>query len=768
VRTPARRQSVAILLFAAAIIAATPLDAATAPLCLTPAPPADQRFQPLTATPPHPWPAPTIRSDHPRLFFDAAHFRRFRAHWNDRSSNYASIVHPYKFDTGFDPVSEALRGLATNDQPACRLAARTAAGDFHPPKNLASGPPGGFDWDLFGPPQYAYGNAAALVFDWCYDALTPDLKSRLVAKIEKQNQRREDALNKKFQWHEAHFLGMHAYLMGVLAIQGEPGASDRLQKAQNVLQNWTDIGNELHGDGSYKTYTYQDEFFVTPAILWSMATGQDVVRRNQFIMHHADFLLRRLSQDGKDFVAGPGDQASDARGMIIRLQDPSPLGPLMIADYLHDQSAQWLGQFMLEKQGFGRRWNEPLWLDLIFHDDDLKAEPPRAAGIPLVRYMPQSGSVDMRSAWNLGRADARDIDAWFYVGPMTEHAEMDVGDITLWRGNDDLITEGANYFSRPTRYHILWGALSLARNTAVFSPAGSSAPDLEGSQLPPPTMVYDDGNAYGAIGAERLVKGESADTRARLARLSAEAYPVTNRIIWYPEYAAYLGRITDFSDGGAIAAATGDAAAAYDPRHVLSFRRSVIDAKPDVFIIRDRFRLRDVGRVRMLFHTRQRPEAPGLKIVTGTAEAGILEGKGDRVTVVRGDSQATIQVLWPKSATIRLIGGPGYENYVDGTNVDPRTTSADWLLKQPDYPARLARVTGTWRVEIETDPAAAAGETIVAISVGAHGASPPAIHLVRNGAAESIRLRRANGREIAIGLASVREPDRDLATCAGH
>ena len=180
---------------------------------------------------------------------------------------------------------------------------------------------------------------------------------------------REAALNQQFQWHEAHFLGLHAYLMGVLAIQGEPGASDRLQKAQNALQNWTDIGNELHGDGSYKTYTYQDTFLIAPAILWSMATGQDVVRRNQFIMHHADFLTRRLSQDGQDFVAGPGDQAADARGMIIRLQNPSALGPLMIADYLHDGFAQWLGQFMLEKQGFGMRWDNPRWLDLIFHDD---------------------------------------------------------------------------------------------------------------------------------------------------------------------------------------------------------------------------------------------------------------------------------------------------------------------------------------------------------------------------------------------------------------
>jgi hypothetical protein len=766
---PRSHRVAAFLFVMATFLAARPIDAATSELCLTPAPPENQRFHPLTETPPRPWPASSIRADHPRLFFDAEHLRRFRAHWNDPSPRYASVVKQYKYDTSLDPVYGALRGLATDDPAACRLAAQTVLDPhWRPIKNLASGPPGGFDWNLFGPPQYAYGDADALVFDWCYAALTPETKSRLVARIERQNALREAALDKKFQWHEAHFLGMHAYLMGVLAIEGEPGAGDRLQKAQNVLQNWTDIANELHGDGSYKTYTYQDNFFITPAILWSMATGQDAVRRNRFIMHHTDFLLRRLSQDGKDFIAGPGDQPADARGMVIPLQEPSPLGPLMIADYLHDGRAQWLGRFLLEKQGFGKRWNDPLWLDLIFHDGKLTATPPGASGTPLIRYLPQGGMVDMRSAWNIGDAAAHDIDAWFYLGPMTEHAETDAGDFTLWRGDDDLIVDGEDYFSRPTRYHLLWSALSFARNTAVFSPFGSATPDLDGSELPPPTMVFDDGQAFGDIGAERLVKNESAATRRRLATLSAEAYPVANRIIWYPEYAAYLGRITDFHDGGAVATVTGDATAAYDPRHVESYRRSVIDVTPDIFIIRDRFRLRDVSRVRMLFHTRERPDAAGLRLVKGTAAAGILEATGDRVTVTRGRSQATIQVVQPDPAIVRLVGGPGYENYIDGADIDPRTTSADWLLKQPYFPALLARVTGTWRAEIETDPKTAGGETIVVISVGARGAIPPDARLVRDGSDETIELRRADGTRTAVRLPSMKEAEDDIGTCVAR
>ncbi|MGH6991031.1 MAG: hypothetical protein ACREE3_14120, partial [Stellaceae bacterium] len=468
------------------------------------------------------------------------------------------------------------------------------------------------------------------------------------------------------------------------------------------------------------------------------------------------------SQGGRHFIAGPGDQAADSRGMINGARTPSPLGPLLIADDLHDHFAQWLGQFLLEKQGFSKRWDSPRWLDLIFHDDHLAAVPPQAAGIPLVRYMPQGGMVDMRSGWHIGNAKAHDIDAWFYLGPMTAHSEMDAGHFTLWRGDDDLLTEGSNYLSRPTTYHLLWSVLSLARNTAVFAPEGSKAPELDGSQRPIPTMTYDDNRMFGDVGGERLVKSERPATRARIACLSAEHYPIANRLVWYPEYAGYLGRITYFHNGKDIAVTSGDATVDYDPKYVESYQRTVIDVKPNVFILRDRFRLRHVATVRLLFHTRERPKVEGLRVIKGTAEAGILEARANRVTIDHGGSQAVIEVLWPRHVTIRLIGGPGYEDYYDGRNIRPYPTGAEWLVKQPDYPQRLARIAGAWRIEIVTTQAAAKGQTILAISVGPRGATPPSFQLTRNKTIQLIDIKR-NNKEISVPLS-----DRKLAEPADH
>jgi len=267
----------------------------------------------------------------------------------------------------------------------------------------------------------------------------------------------------------------------------------------------------------------------------------------------------------------------------------------------------------------------------------------------------------------------------------------------------------------------------------VFSPAGSPQPDRDGSQL-----------------------GSGPD-QAR--RLSAEHYPLANRLIWYPGAILYQGAITDYRNEDGIVVVTGDAAAAYDPRHVTAYRRTVIFVTPDLFIIRDQFSLRDVDRVRALFHLRQAPEITGSRSVQGTAGAGILEAEGDRALVQRGQSQAVIQLLWPGAANLRAVGGKGFENYIDGADVDPASTAQTWLLdpRRKDLAERMAAVKGQWRLEIETDPAAAKGEMITAISIGPKGSAPPQLALKNLGGREVVAMAEG-GRRMEIPL-----PPRDTA-----
>lgn len=660
--------------------------------CLAPIPPDKARFQPLTVNA-RPWEQPRIRADHPRLYVDAEALRRLKARWRDPA--YQAIVRLYKGKR--DPLSLALQHLATGNSDACHAAV---------PEAVAA------PYKLAGPPEAVYGDEASLVFDWCYGALLPAERSLLVTAIDANNARREAALDKRFQWHEAHYLGFHAYLQGVLAIEGEPGAVSRLAKAEAAIQNYTEFANEVHGDGTYKTYAYQDLFLVTPAILWSMATGEDMVRRSQFLLHRPEVLLRLLSADGRDFTPGPGDQAADARGMLMTDQRPSALGPLILAGYLKDGLAQFTGELIRRGQGWGRP-SDPQWLALLLVDDRVKPVPPSAAGLRASRLMPIGGMVNLRSGWSFGAggADHRpDTVAWFYVGPRTEHAEPDAGHISIWRGRDDLITTGANYFGSPSAYRDRWGGLSFARNTMVFSPAGAAQPDRDGSQI--------------------------TDSRpSDVKQLSAARYPVANRLIWYPGAILYQGGITGYRDENGIVTAVGDATAAYDPRYVKRYTRTVAFVRPGLFIIRDLFSIEDVGRVRALFHLRQAPEVAGLRPVEGTAAAGILEAEGNRAVVRRGDSTAVIQLLWPRSAKLRAVGGTGYENYIDGADIDPATSAQTWLLdpRRKDLANRMEVVKGQWRLEIETDPSTAHGEMITAVSVGPRGGQTPQVALQANG-----------------------------------
>jgi len=684
--------------------------------CATAVPPEATRHRPLSDNP-RLSDRPALRAGHPRLYVDAEALKRLKVNWRDPA--YHDIVKLYRAKT--DPLSRALQYLATGDAGLCHAAV---------PDALAE------PYKLAGPSRAVYGDESSLVFDWCYGALSAPERAALVQFIDSRNALREAALDKRFQWHEAHLLGFHAYLQGVLAIEGEPGASPRLAKAAAAIQNDTEFANEVHGDGSYKTYAYQDLFLVTPSILWSIATGEDLVRRNHYLLHRPEVLLRLLSADGSDVMAGPGDQIADGRGMLQADQRPSALGPLLLAGYLKDGLAQYTGERIRARQGWGRP-GDPQWLALLLVDEGVKPLAPEAAGIPLSRQLPIGGMVNFRSGWDPVRPDTV---AWFYLGPRTEHAEPDAGHFTIWRGNDDLIVSGANYFGSPSAYRDRWGGLSFARNTMVFSPAGSPQPDRDGSQLGPDT------------------------SQAR--RLSAEHYPVANRLIWYPSAILYQGAITDYRDEDGFVTATGDATAAYDPRHVSSYRRTIIFVRPDLFIIRDQFSLQGVDRVRALFHLRQAPEIAGLRPVQGTASAGILEAEGDRAVVRRGQSRAVIQLLWPRSAKLRAVGGTGFENYIDGADVDPASTAQTWLLDphRKDLGRRMAAEKGQWRLEIETDPAAAKGEMITAISIGAKASVAPQLVLQSLGGRQVVAVEEG-GRRFEIPLPAAESPAPQAVAC---
>jgi hypothetical protein len=666
---------------------------AAAPTCTVP--PLPHR-RPVT-TNPQPWPLARVRP-HPRLYVDAAMLARLRERWND--PRFADIVERYRDKP--DPLALALQGLATGDAAACSAAVAPALTE---------------PYVLEGKSAAADADDVAFVFDWCYGVLDAEARARLVAKIEAANAAREAALDKQFKLHEAQLLGFHAYITGVLAVAGEPGVSPRLAKAEAALQNWTEYLNEVQGDGAYRDYAYQDPQFTLPSVLFTTATGTDFVKDNHFIAARPEVLLRLLSPDGRGFAAGPGDQSMGGDGLLAAYGLPSAIAPLIAADMRRDGLAQFLGELVHRKQGWPSTPGvQPLWLVLLYDDDRLRPVTPSVARLPLARLFPDQGIVDTRSSWVVPQAGRPNIDLWFYAGPKTAHSDPDAGHFTLTRGSDQLIVNGANYYGTPSENIRRWGGTSFARNTMVFSPVGSTHPDRDGSQ-----------NAKVPVA------------------VSAMHYPVSYEEVWYPGEDQYRAEIVEFHADGEHVAATGELSAAYDPEYVKAYQRTIVRLDRNTFLVRDRFDLDGVDRVRMLLHERSKPEASGYRVVRGTANGGILETEGRRVVIARGASEATVDILTPEPVLIRAVGGPGYEQYIDGANVDPAKTAQAWLFHNVQLSRRLPYTVGQWRTEFETTARAADGEMVALISVGAKGRLP-AIGTARREANETVvRVRLGDG-----------------------
>ncbi|MFQ5823915.1 MAG: hypothetical protein ACE5JB_07665 [bacterium] len=628
---------------------------------------------------PNPWPLATVRPSHPRLWFNQENLALLRVRWNDPA--HKNIVDNYKNSN--DALSSALRYLATGNVSDAQAAISEALSYGNSADH--------------GEREAAWGDVPSLVFDWCYDQLSSSQKSSLISKI----QGRQASLVKNtldyFRWHEIHLRGVHAYISAVLAIEGEPGVSSQLREAQNVLQNLQELGDEVSGDGAYRPYFYQGSYQPLSFFLWTTATDLDVVSRSGFTRHLPDFIVRRLSQSGSRFTRGEGDDDGDESGYFVKTNLAAGTF-YMIASHFNDPLAQWLGN-TLRDHDQPYHWpssREPIWLSLIYYDPSIPSNSPGSTNQPLVKYFDKDGMVHFRSGWNFDPTATDDIMAWFYNGPKPTHSENSQNHFTIWRGDDDLAITGGNYFGSPSKYDDHYFGHAIARNTLIFSPKGSSAPDKDGGQ----------------------VNGKW------LQPISSEKYPIADELVWYQGETSYRGEITYFINQPDYAITTGDASIAYDHNHVYTpdgsryFIRDFIYLKPDIFLIRDRFALSDVDNIRWILHSRTKPIYTGTStVIRGSSNAGILEATGNKFAVEKGDSRLEVNLLWPSQATLRFVGGEGYEAWVDGSNSDPSTDAQGWLLDHPYLPIRMGLSKNQWRTEIETTPTKANGNIITALFV---------------------------------------------------
>lgn len=147
--------------------------------------------------------------------------------------------------------------------------------------------------------------------------------------------------------------------------------------------------------------------------------------------------------------------------------------------------------------------------------------------------------------------------------------------------------------------------------------------------------------------------------------------------------------------------------------------------------------------VKWLLHTVNRPYMPDSLLAMGDLEAGIMESQADWARIFNGPGRLDLKRIYPDNATMRLIGGRGFEYYVEsgvradavaglGANLVEGASASPWF-----DPA-------AWRLEVEPTNPGAQAHFLLALSPSIGG----------DRSEEVVALRAANSK--AYGLATVR------------
>ncbi len=136
-----------------------------------------------------------------------------------------------------------------------------------------------------------------------------------------------------------------------------------------------------------------------------------------------------------------------------------------------------------------------------------------------------------------------------------------------------------------------------------------------------------------------------------------------------------------------------DAQLSYDSTKLDFFRRRLLYIKPEKVIIVDHIHLKNTEsqqrNIKWIAHFAQEPIING-SITNTEVPNHITTYDGDEYTTVNGEGSIAIKTLLPISSTATLIGGDGFEYWVDGENYPPNPAP------NPDF-----LTAGNWRIEVE-------------------------------------------------------------------
>lgn len=457
---------------------------------------------------------------------------------------------------------------------------------------------------------------------------------------------------------------------------------------RRVLPVWRQVfgrNGGWHEGGEYLAIGIGQAIYTLPA-MWRAATGEDLFATEPGLRGFLDFLIYRAQPDGSQFRWGDG--SFFGRGA----PDAVPLALL----YGH---AAAYSQLPVPNAPTPTAWP---WGPLT--NPALK-DPGAIGRLPPSRVFDGIGMVVARSDWS---TDATHVS--FKAGDnFWSHSHLDQGAFTIFKGGPLAIDSGAYGPHYGSDHHLNYSYQTIAHNTLTVTDPDDNAP-LETREGPRP--IANDGGQR-RVGSGWGLEPAPIDLAEWQARRELYHTGKLVRTLERDELTVAVADLTPaYTNSGA-----GEAPFSHRTRRVeRAWRIFAYDRADDVVVVYDDVRATSPAlRKRWLLHAIDEP-----RIDTGgfTVVAAPQDRPG------RSGGRLTAYVVLPRERFLTLIGGRGFEFFVDGHNYNVEGKLWDKLRKGENAPEP-----GAWRIELSPAREAADNQFLVVLLPTRIGETPP--HQIR-------------------------------------
>jgi len=509
-------------------------------------------------------------------------------------------------------------------------------------------------------------DAGGLLLDWCYNDLPVSLRNDLEQALFTMNT--EFMTTYIYSSAGNSYVSSHNTWNTIFANQNALvlyNATGLTASQNNAVQQWyQDVYDKLQ-DGFIPCWTYYRDDdggwnWGAAYAMWSLVdqfqlfenmrtgTGKDFYTDLPWVQNSINQYLYFMQPNNQTLHLGDGEMTLTGDRVM----------------YLHarmydDPRSKWLVQRFSAATGSTME----KFSKLLYKDFSMPAVPHHNA--PLQWWADKVGLSVSRSSW-----DSSATMVAFFNSPSKRaaHEHRDNNSFTVFKHRPLLIDAGY-YDAYNSAHYLNYYQRTIAHNSIC---------------------VFDSAEVYTAYGNEVANDGGQIESAA-LMNIDDITAPENQRGEWvqYAANDAYTYNIAD-------------ARLSYDSSKLDFFRRRLLYLPPDKIIVLDHIHLKHTASlqrdVQWTAHFVNRPGITGS--ITGTSvPEHILTYDGKDYTAANGSGTIALRTLLPAETSTTLIGGNGYEYWVNGTNYPPLTA-----------PDSTFNTSGSWRIEVRP---AAVTDTVV-------------------------------------------------------